>query len=175
MIAKLQENDGIEVRLATERDAETIHSLIADLAKATGLRQRVTSKPESFRRHGAGEQPAFQALIAERDGKPLGLCLYFYSFSSWRGELGVYVQDLFVTDETRGSGLGRRLIAETVRIGKARGATYLRLSVGKANAAAQEFYRTIGLRESEDECIYQAVGSAFDRLSHAANAAESGP
>jgi GNAT superfamily N-acetyltransferase len=175
MIAKLQENDGIDVRLATEADAETIHALIVALAKATGLRQRVTSKPEHFRRHGAGEQPAFHALIAECDGKPLGLCLYFYSFSSWRGELGVYVQDLFVAEETRGSGLGRRLIAETVRIAKARGATYLRLSVGKANAAAQEFYRTIGLSESEDECIYQAMGSAFDRLGRAAKARESGP
>ncbi|MEX2125301.1 MAG: GNAT family N-acetyltransferase [Woeseia sp.] len=154
----------IVIRLATAQDAERIHALIVGLAKATGLRQKVTSKPENFLRHGSGEQPAFQALIAERAGAPLGLSLFFYSFSSWRGEVGVYVQDLFVADETRGSGLGRRLIAETVRLAKARGATWLRLSVGKANTASQEFYRAIGLSESDDECIYQAVGPAFERL-----------
>lgn len=154
----------IDVRLATEQDAATIHSLIVELAKATGLRQKVTSKPEHFLRHGAGKGPAFQAFIAERAGKPLGLCLYFYSFSSWRGELGVYVQDLYVSDEARGSGLGRRLINETAKLAKERGATYLRLSVAKENAAAQQFYRRIGMSECDDECIFQATGVAFQNL-----------
>jgi ribosomal protein S18 acetylase RimI-like enzyme len=170
MIARLQQND-IEVRLATDRDASTIHALIVELGKATGLRQKVTSRPEHFLRHGSGDRPAFQAFIAERAGKPLGLCLFFYSFSSWRGELGVYVQDLFVSSEARGSGLGRRLIEETARLAKKRGATYLRLSVARENTAAQKFYRTIGMSEAEDECIYQAAGSAFERLALTSDAA----
>lgn len=168
MIASVKGPVGITVRLATEDDAATIHALIVDLARATGLREKVTSEPEHFARHGAGERPAFQALIAEREGQALGLCLFFYSFSSWRGELGVYVQDLFVATAARGSGLGRRLIHDTARLAKQRGATYLRLSVAKENSAAQEFYRTIGLGESEDECIYQASGDAFERLAVAA-------
>lgn len=159
---------GIVVRLATELDAATIHSLIVELARATGLRQKVTSRPEHFQRHGAGDRPAFQALIAEQGGKPLGLCLFFYSFSSWRGEIGVYVQDLFVSDEARGSGLGRRLIAETTTLAKKRGASYLRLSVARENMAAQTFYRSIGMSEAGDECIYQAAGPAFDRLARIA-------
>ena len=168
MIAGLGNQAGITVRLATEQDAATIHSLIVDLARATGLREKVSSKPEHFARHGTGERPAFQAFIAEHEGQALGLCLFFYSFSSWRGELGVYVQDLFVSEAARGSGLGRRLIRETARLAKQRGVTYLRLSVAKENSAAQKFYRTIGLTESEDECIYQASGAAFERLVSAA-------
>jgi ribosomal protein S18 acetylase RimI-like enzyme len=160
--------EDIGIRLATADDASSIHRIIVELAKATGLRQQVTSKPEHFRRHGAGERPAFEAYIAERAGKAVGLCLFFYTFSSWRGELGVYVQDLYVSDEARGCGLGRRLIAETVRLGKARGATYLRLSVARENTAAQEFYRAIGMSRSEDECIYQASGTEFERLAGAA-------
>jgi len=170
MIAKLQQPD-IDVRLATERDAATIHSLIVELGRATGLRQKVTSKPEHFLRHGSGDRPAFQAFLAECDGKALGLCLFFYSFSSWRGELGVYVQDLFVSDDARGSGLGRRLITETARLAKGRGATYLRLSVARENMAAQKFYRSIGMSEAEDECVYQAAGAAFERLTRTAGAA----
>jgi ribosomal protein S18 acetylase RimI-like enzyme len=165
--ANLQGDSDIVIRLATAGDAAGIHSMIVELAKATGPRQKVTSRPEHFLRHGAGDRPAFEAYIAERAGKALGLCLFFYSFSSWRGELGVYVQDLYVADEARGCGVGRRLIAQTVRRGKARGATYLRLSVARENAAAQEFYRTIGMSESEDECIYQAAGAAFERLAGA--------
>lgn len=152
------------IRLATEEDLGKVHAMIVGLAKATGLREKVTSKPEDFRRFGSRGQPAFQALIAELNGEPVGLSLFFYSFSSWRGELGVYVQDLYVSEKMRGTGLGRRLIAETARLAKKRGVTYLRLSVGKANTAAQAFYRTIGLSLSDDECIYQAIGPAFEKL-----------
>lgn len=154
----------INIRLATAEDATRIHGLIVELAKATGLHENVLSQPENFLRHGFGEAPAFRALLAERAGKALGLCLFFYSFSSWRGELGVYVQDLYVSPETRGSGLGRRLIQQTAALASARGATYLRLSVATTNVAAQKFYDVIGLRRSDEECIYHAVGPAFDRL-----------
>jgi GNAT superfamily N-acetyltransferase len=164
MIAAHRDAGTIIVRLATEHDAAVIHALIVELAKVTGSRRKVTSSPEHFSRHGSGERPAFQAFIAEGDGQPLGLCLFFYSFSSWRGELGVYVQDLFVSDRVRGSGLGRRLIRETARLARDRGATYLRLSVARKNTAAQKFYRAIGMAEAEDECVYQAAGAAFDRL-----------
>src|SRR5690606_36060242 len=168
MIARPQDQAGITVRLATEQDASTIYALIVDLARATGLREKVTSKPEHFARHGAGARPAFQAFIAEREGQALGLCLFFSGFSSWRGELGVYVRALFVSDAARGSGLGRRLIGETARRATQRGATYLRLSVARENTAAQQFYRTIGMMEAEDECIYQVAGAAFEQLASAA-------
>lgn len=152
------------IRLATEEDLGKVHAMIIGLAKATGRREKVTSKPEDFRRFGSRGQPAFQALIAELAGEPVGLSLFFYSFSSWRGELGVYVQDLYVSERVRGTGLGRKLLAETARLAKKRGATYLRLSVGKDNAAAQAFYRSIGLSASEEECIFQAIGPAFEAL-----------
>jgi ribosomal protein S18 acetylase RimI-like enzyme len=152
------------IRLATEQDVDKLHAMILALAKATGLREKVTSRPEDFRRFGSRGQPAFQALIAEQGTEAVGLALFFYSFSSWRGELGVYVQDLFVSDTVRGTGLGRRLVIETARLAKKRGATYLRLSVAKENVAAQKFYRGIGLSLSADECIYQAMGAAFDKL-----------
>lgn len=138
--------------------------MIVALAKATGLREKVTSKPGDFRRFGSRGQPAFQALIAELGGEAVGLSLFFYSFSSWRGELGVYVQDLYVSNDVRGTGLGRRLIRETARLAAKRGVTYLRLSVARGNTAAQAFYRSIGLSLSDDECIYQAIGADFEQL-----------
>ena len=55
---------------------------------------KVKSTPDDIRRFGFGEAPAFEALIAEIDGRFAGCCLFFASFSTWRGRPGVYVQDL---------------------------------------------------------------------------------
>lgn len=152
------------IRAATADDVENMHAMLLDLARATGLREKIRSKPEDFRKLGFREKPAFQALIAEQGSRPVGLSLFFYNFSSWRGELGVYVQDLYVTAEMRGTGLGRRLLAETVRLGRTQGATHLRLSVERDNARAHRFYRKLGLKLSGSELIFQATGAAFERL-----------
>ncbi len=152
------------IRTATAGDAENLHAMLLELARATGLREKIRSKPEDFRKLGFREKPAFQALIAEQDGRPVGLSLFFYNFSSWRGELGVYVQDLYVAAEMRGTGLGRRLLAETVRLGRTQGATHLRLSVERDNEGAHRFYRKLGLKLSGSELIFQATGAAFERL-----------
>jgi GNAT superfamily N-acetyltransferase len=154
----------VVIRAATPDDAESLHALLLGLARATGLKEKIRSKPDDFRRLGFRDKPAFQALIAERGGKPVGLCLYFFNFSSWRGEMGIYVQDLYVADEARSAGLGRRLLAETVRLGRAQGATHLRLSVDRANVRAHRFYRRLGLKAQEHELIFQVTGAAFERL-----------
>lgn len=152
------------IRPATPEDAGNLHALLLGLARATGLKEKIRSKPDDLRRLGFREKPAFYALIAERDGAPVGLSLFFYNFSSWRGEMGIYVQDLYVADEARSAGLGRRLLAETVRQGRAQGATHLRLSVDRSNLRAQRFYRRLGLKASEQELIFQAAGAVFERL-----------
>src|SRR5690606_7691966 len=148
----------VVIRTATADDAEHLHAMLLELARATGLRAKIRSKPEVFRKLGFRESPAFQALIAEQDGHPVWLSPSFYHFSSWRGELGVYVQDLYVASEMRGTGLGRRLLAETVRLGRTQGATHLRLSVERDNARAHRFYRKLGLKLSGSELIFQATG-----------------
>lgn len=165
MSAAAPDISDIVIRAATPDDADNLHALLLDLARVTGLKEKIRSKPDDFRRLGFRDRPAFHALIAERDGKPLGLSLFFYNFSSWRGEMGIYVQDLYVTDDSRSAGVGRRLLAETVRLGKAQGATHLRLSVDRTNVRAQRFYRRLGLKASEQELIFQATGAAFERLS----------
>ncbi len=152
------------IRGATAADVEDIHRLIVELAAATGKAHLVRSAPGDFLRFGFEGRPAFQALIAEHRGRIAGLSLYFYNFSSWRGELGVYIQDLVVAADARGLGLGRELMRETARRARADGATHLRLAVDKSNAGAIGFYRGLGLERSDDECIFQARGPAFRAL-----------
>jgi GNAT superfamily N-acetyltransferase len=156
------------IRTATINDAEAMHAMILALARDVGESDRVVCEVEDFRRFGFSAMPSFHALIAELAGKPVGLCLYFYSYSSWKGRLGVYVQDLYVHGSQRGTGLGRRLIAETARLAGDRGAAYMRLSVNRANEVARAFYSRIGLQLAEQECIFKAVSEDFEALKHLA-------
>lgn len=152
--------EGITLRQATGADAGTIHGLIVELAEATGLAHKVSSTPEDFRSTGGSREPAFEALLAEQDGKAVGMALYFFTFSSWRGERGLYLQDLVVSERARGRGLGRRLMAATAQQALAKGATHLRLSVDIDNTSAMRFYRSCGLAECTDEriCMIDRTG-----------------
>ncbi len=152
------------IRRATEADAATIHALVVQLAAAIGRTGKVASRVEDIRDQGFGADPALEALIAERDGAAVGLCLFFESFSTWDGRRGVYVQDIYVSEAARGLGLGRRLLAEAAAISRARGGGYLRLSVEAENDTAQAFYRRIGLAWSNSERIYQVRGDDFAAL-----------
>jgi ribosomal protein S18 acetylase RimI-like enzyme len=154
----------VTLRLATAADADTMHALIQAMAGEVGASDRVSSCPDDFRRYGFSGPPCFHALIAERAGAAVGLCVYFFSFSTWRGTRGVYVQDIYVAGSERGRGLAQRLIAETARRAGEQGARFLRLSVDRENLAARKFYEKLGIRHAADECTYMVLGDDFEAL-----------
>lgn len=154
----------ITVRLAGRADAQAVYDLVVELGRARGLMDKVTSTVADIERDGFGENPAFEALLAEIDGKPAGLCLFFGSYSTWRGRRGIYVQDLVVAEGARSLGVGERLLAETAALARARGCAYLRLSVDDDNSRAQRFYQRSGLRHSTPEQIYVIENDALADL-----------
>jgi len=160
----MNDSNPATLRMATRADAATIADAIHALARASGESHKSTASAEDFERHGFSDPPAFHALIAEKNGKAVGLSLWYLAFSSFRGEQGVYVSDLYVDIGERGTGLGKRLLKETAQLGKAAGATHLRLSVADANSNAHAFYERLGLEHRDDERIYQASGQSFVEL-----------
>lgn len=154
----------IVVRTAARGDAAAIHDLLADLAATIGQTTQFKAGVEDLVRAGFGEDPAFHVLLAERCGKPLGLALFFHTYSSWRGSRGVYVQDLHVVASERGSGLGRRLLAAAAEQGRAAGCTHLRLSVARGNDGARGFYRRLGLAECHGEVVCEIADGGFTAL-----------
>lgn len=155
---------GIIFREAARADVDTIHALIVELATATDAARKVTSTPEDFRQHGFGDPPAFKVILAERDGVAVGMAVYFFTFSTWRGRLGLYLQDLVVSKPARSQGLGAQLMAETARQALAAGATHIRLSVDAANARAGDFYERCGLSPCTDERLYMIAADELDKL-----------
>jgi ribosomal protein S18 acetylase RimI-like enzyme len=153
--------DDITIRLAVSDDAQTIHAALKKMAADMGAGAKFVSGIEDVRRHGFGDAPAFEVLLAEADGAFAGLCLTFPSFSTWMGKPGLYVQDLFVADAFRGRRIGERLLRAAAQRGRARGAGYMRLSVDVDNVRAQAVYDRLGIRHSRSEQIHMIKDADF--------------
>lgn len=160
----MHDSGNVAIRPATPDDAEAIARMVQSLAAVNGELHKVRCRPEDFAAHGFSAAPAFRALVGELAGEAVGLSLWFCNFSSWRGDVGIYIQDLYVDDRLRGTGLGRRLLEATARCGREVGATHLRLSVSSTNSGARAFYKRLGLAFRDDECIYQISDRDFNAL-----------
>jgi ribosomal protein S18 acetylase RimI-like enzyme len=111
--------------------------------------------------HGFGPQPRFHALLATSDHGPFGLIVYFPEYSTWRGQIGLFVQDVYVSPAGRGTGLGRALLAAAMAHADWN-PQFLSLMVARRNAAARAFYASLGmvLRDEADQLILDGEGLA---------------
>lgn len=162
----------MRIRRATPADAETIAAMLARLAEETGDGARFASTPETIRAHGFGRSALFETLIAEQDGTPVGLALFFRHYSTTRGQPGVYVQDLWTAPQARGQGLGAQLLAAAADHAHAAwGAGYLALTTHGHNEAARAFYERLGFAAQADDVPMMLDGSGFSALVTRAEAA----
>lgn len=153
-----------DIRLARKDDATAIHTMLREIAAATGCEDKFKSTPDDLVQDGFGDHQAFEALIATDNGIPVGVCLYFPSYSTFRGRAGLYVQDLYVAPSHRGGGLARQLVSAVASRARSTGKTYIRLSVDAENLIGQRFYQKLGMYHAEDERIFVLDGAAFEEL-----------
>jgi GNAT superfamily N-acetyltransferase len=152
------------IRWATENDAALIVHFIRALAiyeKEPVEHVHITEA--DVLRDGFAEPRRFEVLIAEVDGNPVGFTLFFPRYSTWQGRHGLYIEDIFVEESARGTGLGRKLIAAVAKIAKARGAARIDLSVLKWNPA-RNFYHRLGFDHAEPWMSYRLGESHFAAL-----------
>jgi GNAT superfamily N-acetyltransferase len=162
-MAGAQSTDDIIVANAVREDAAAIHELLRKLGVALNRPHDVKSTPEDIARYGFGPNPTFETILARRSGKAVGLVLFFYEFSTWRGCPGVYIQDLYVDDTLRGSGLGRRLLASVAARASEREARYMRLSLDVGNDDGFVFYERLGF-DAPSEQMMVLDGEHFKKL-----------
>ncbi len=143
------------VREAVPDDAQTILNFIVGLAEFEHEpRSTVKATVASIRRDGFGEQRLFETLIAERNGEPLGMALFFPHYSTWTGTPALYLEDLFIVPEARGTGAGFALMQALARIAEQRGWARLDLSVLDWNPA-REFYHRLGMTHESEWLLYR--------------------
>ena len=160
------------VRPAQESDVDRIHRLIIDLASYERAADQVRSTPDQLREALFGPQPAAYALVAESAGEVVGFALYFRNFSTWEGVHGIYLEDLYVAPEHRGSGLGKALLVALAEIAVQRGYARLEWAVLDWNEPSINFYRALGAVPLDEWTVFRLAGPALSRV--AAGAASDG-
>jgi GNAT superfamily N-acetyltransferase len=155
------------VRLAQESDVDRIHRLIIDLATYERAADQVRSTPGQLREALFGPQPAAYALVAENAGEVVGFALYFRNFSTWEGVHGIYLEDLYVAPEHRGSGLGKALLVALAEIAVRQGYARLEWAVLNWNQPSIEFYRALGAVPMDEWTVYRLAGPALNRVAAA--------
>ena len=152
------------IRAAVPTDAPLVHALIGELADYERRTHELRSTPDMIAEALFGPVPRVFCDIAEGSGGPAGFALWFYSFSTFEGRHGIYLEDLYVRPPARGLGFGRALLARLARRCRDEGLARLGWSVLDWNAPAIGFYRAQGAETLDDWTGCRLSGAALERL-----------
>ncbi|MDR6194631.1 GNAT family N-acetyltransferase [Siphonobacter sp. SORGH_AS_0500] len=137
------------IRKATPEDVPSIYQLIVELAEYEKALHEVINTPEQLLKDGFGENPLFGAIIAEVKGEVVGMSLYYYRYSTWKGKR-LYLEDLIIKEAFRGYGLGKRLLEATVEEARQTECSGLMWQVLDWNEPSIEFYKKFGAKLDEE-------------------------
>jgi GNAT superfamily N-acetyltransferase len=152
------------IRPARAADIGVIHQLIRDLAEYERGLHEVIATEDDLRAALLAARPALFAHVAEEDGEVAGFALWYLSYSTWTGQHGIYLEDLYVRPDRRGSGHGKALLAELARICVERGYRRLEWSVLDWNTPALGFYASLGAVAMDGWTVHRLTGPALRDL-----------
>jgi GNAT superfamily N-acetyltransferase len=154
----------LTLRPAAPGEGALVLDLVRELAEYERLPHEVDATAENLERALFGDAPRAFCQLALWRGEPAGFALWFYSFSTFRGRHGIYLEDLFVRPAFRGRGIGRALLAGLARRCRDEGLPRLEWSVLDWNDPALAFYRGLGAAPMEGWTIQRLSGAALHKL-----------
>jgi len=157
----------VEIRRVRESDVDALVQLVHDLAAYEKAPKECHLTAEKLRTALFRESPAVFGHVAESGGEVVGFMLWFLNFSTWRGVHGIYLEDLYVRPELRGTGLGKALLATLARECVDNGYARLEWSVLDWNPATG-FYKSLGAIPMDEWTVYRLSDTALDRLARTA-------
>ncbi|MFO1323168.1 MAG: GNAT family N-acetyltransferase [Burkholderiales bacterium] len=155
------------IRFATTDDVPALMRLIRALADYEKLSHLVVADERRLADALFGQRPAAEALVAHEvgeNGDPAGFALFFHTFSTFLGQRGLWLEDLFVVPEHRGRGLGRRLLTELAAVARERRCGRFEWAVLDWNAPAIGFYERMGATLLPEWRIARVTGDALARF-----------
>ena len=152
------------VRRVRESDVDAVVGLVYELAEYERAPDECHLTAEQLHRALFRPSPALFGHVAEVDGEVVGCALWFLNFSTWHGEHGIYLEDLYVRPSQRGSGLGRALLTALAEECVARGYTRLQWWVLDWNTPAIEFYKSLGAVPMDEWTVMRVSDEALLRL-----------
>lgn len=153
------ERMSMSIREATPADAPILMGLIRELADFEKLSHEVVGTEGQL--HDALTQGHSAALIAEVDGAPAGMALYFHNFSTFLTRRGLYLEDLFVRPANRNAGVGRALLKRLAQLAIERQCGRFEWAVLDWNVNALRFYESLGAKPMKEWVIHRLSGDAL--------------
>ena len=154
----------LAIRSARPHEADLVLSFIKELAEYEKLSHEVEATAADIAEGLFGPNPRAFCDIAEWDGEPVGFAVWFYTYSTFSGRHGIWLEDLFVRPEQRGRGIGKALIAGLAQRCVAEGLPRLAWWVLNWNEPSRVFYRSIGARAQDEWTVKRLDGEALARL-----------
>ena len=152
------------IRPAQQADASLILSFIVELARYEKAEDEVEASEEDIRNTLFGDKATSHCLICENDGQPVGFAVYFYNYSTWQGQNGLYLEDLFVSTDERGKGAGTALLKYLAQHAVENNCGRFEWSVLDWNKPAIDFYESIGAKPKSEWLGYRLSGNALTRF-----------
>ena len=134
-------NKKINIRVATKADIPDLLHLIKELAIFEKAPNEVINTPELMEKDGFGENNIFDAFVAEIDDHVIGMAITYFRYSSWKGKR-LYLEDLIVTEKSRGLGAGQLLFQHCIQFGKESECNGMVWQVLDWNEPAIDFYKS---------------------------------
>jgi GNAT superfamily N-acetyltransferase len=154
----------LAIRQAAAGDEQLVFDYVLKLAGFEKLSQEVRATVDDIREGLFGAQPRCHCDLAYWNGEPAGFALWFYNYSTFRGRAGIYLEDLFVDEASRGKGIGKALLKNLAKRCVAEDLPRLQWWVLDWNAPAIEFYRSLGAAPQEEWTVYRVSGGALEAL-----------
>jgi GNAT superfamily N-acetyltransferase len=152
------------IRAAERADLALLIAMFNELADYEHLSGVMAADEESLGRALFGERPAAEALIAEVGGDAAGYAVFCPTFSTFRANQGIWLEDLFVRPAHRRAGVGRALLSAVAARLRDRGGERLEWSALTWNELALGFYRGIGAKRMDDWVTHRLIGDELQRL-----------
>ena len=151
----------MSVRRITPDDVPAVVGLVRELAEYEKARHEARMTEDQLSAALFGDSRALFGHVAVADGQVVGMALWFLNFSTWRGTHGVYLEDLYVQPQHRGSGLGRELLRTLADVCVQRGYDRLEWSVLDWNTPSIDFYKAAGAVPMDEWTVFRLTDEAL--------------
>ena len=154
----------LSIEPATVQDTDEILKLIRALAEYENLSEEVVATREKISGTLFGEKPFAECLLARLEKKVVGFALFFHNYSTFLGQPGIYLEDLFVQQEFRGKGIGGKLLQAVAQIAVQRNCGRLEWAVLDWNEPAINFYDSLDATAMREWFTYRLTGDRLKKV-----------
>lgn len=163
--------NGFKLRFANENDVGLILGFIKELAQYENMLKDVVATEDKLK-ESIFDRKAAEVVIGEYEGKPVGFILFFHNFSTFLGQPGIYLEDLYVKPEMRGKGIGKIMLSFLAKLALERKCGRLEWACLDWNDPSIKFYKKMGAAPMDEWTVYRvsaAQGHKDNALEELAN------